>query len=93
MTPALGTTAIGLTQTQQTAITDAAAESFGPDARVTLFGSQVGDRKRGGDIDLLVECPHPVANAGLAAPRMAARIILRRPRVRARSPAPGCGSS
>lgn len=66
-----------LTQQQQRVITEAAAETFGPDANVILFGSRVDDRKRGGDIDLLVECPQPVANAGLAAARMAARIQRR----------------
>jgi uncharacterized protein len=66
-----------LTQRQQSVITDVAAETFGPDAKVILFGSRVDDTKRGGDIDLLVECPHPIANAGLAAARMAARIQLR----------------
>ncbi len=65
-----------LTQQQQRVINDAAAQTFGPDAKVILFGSRLDDRKRGGDIDLLVTCPRPVANAGMAAARMAAKIQI-----------------
>ena len=40
---------------QVSAITQSAAQCFGPSARVWLFGSRTDDRRRGGDIDLLVE--------------------------------------
>ncbi|THD09538.1 nucleotidyltransferase domain-containing protein [Metallibacterium scheffleri] len=44
-----------LTPEQAAIIRSAAAEVFGSDARVWLFGSRVDDAKRGGDIDLLVQ--------------------------------------
>jgi predicted nucleotidyltransferase len=46
-----------LTQLQAQAIKTAAAEIFGQDAEVWLFGSRVDDDKRGGDIDLYIELP------------------------------------
>lgn len=44
-----------LTDQQRTLIRTTVAEIFGSDANVWLFGSRVDDRKRGGDIDLLIE--------------------------------------
>jgi predicted nucleotidyltransferase len=44
-----------LTEQQQTIIRRTVADIFGVDARVWLFGSRVDDRKRGGDIDLLIQ--------------------------------------
>lgn len=44
-----------LTAEQIAAIRRTAAELFGADARVWLFGSRVDDRGVGGDIDLLIE--------------------------------------
>ena len=46
-----------LTQTQIKAIKSAAAEIFGDEAEVWLFGSRADDSRRGGDIDLYVELP------------------------------------
>jgi uncharacterized protein len=43
-----------LTSPQVAAIKEAAAEVFGDQTQVWLFGSRVDDAKRGGDIDLLV---------------------------------------
>lgn len=45
-----------LTQAQIAAIRISVNEVFGSGAKVWLFGSRVDDRRRGGDIDLLV-CP------------------------------------
>ena len=44
-----------LNDQQQSIIRAAAAESFGADANVWLFGSRVDDDARGGDIDLYIE--------------------------------------
>jgi len=46
-----------LTQSQIKAIKSAAAEIFGDEAEVWLFGSRADDSRRGGDIDLYVELP------------------------------------
>jgi len=43
-----------LTQEQIDAIRNSVHEVFGPGAQVWLFGSRVDERRRGGDIDLLV---------------------------------------
>lgn len=50
------------------------AEQAGAGARVWLFGSRVDDKALGGDIDLLVEIPEPVADPAPLAARIAGRI-------------------
>lgn len=44
-----------LTENDIKSIKKAIVRHFGKDAVVVLFGSRVDDKKRGGDIDLLVE--------------------------------------
>lgn len=44
-----------LTADEVDAIKAAAAETFGANVVVRLFGSRIDDSKRGGDIDLLIE--------------------------------------
>jgi predicted nucleotidyltransferase len=66
-----------LTKRQIEAIHNATREVFGSRARVKLFGSRVDDDARGGDIDLLIECPEPIENAGVFAARLAAKIQMR----------------
>ena len=51
-----------------------AAESFGPEARVWLFGSRVDDRKLGGDVDLLVESDASIDNPAFLAAQLSARL-------------------
>ena len=63
-----------LTQDQQTMIRSAAAETFGDEIGVWLFGSRVDDNKRGGDIDILLDIPEPVDNPALMAARFSAKV-------------------
>ncbi|NRQ43248.1 nucleotidyltransferase domain-containing protein [Rheinheimera sp. YQF-2] len=64
-----------LSKQQADMITVEAKDIFGPNARVKLFGSRMDDNKRGGDIDLLVELPHPVMQPVLASARLEARLM------------------
>jgi predicted nucleotidyltransferase len=63
-----------LTREQAQAIVAATAELAGADASVRLFGSRLRDDLRGGDIDLLIECPHPVARPVRLAAQITARL-------------------
>ncbi len=44
-----------LSRDEVAAIKRLVAETYGPGAVVRLFGSQLDDRRKGGDVDLLVE--------------------------------------
>ncbi len=54
-----------LSSEQIDSIKQTAHAVLGYDARVTLFGSRVDDSKKGGDIDLLFETDHLVANRAI----------------------------
>ena len=59
---------------QAQAIRHLAHQVAGEDARVRLFGSRLDDRARGGEIDLLLELPMPVANPALTAANSSAPV-------------------
>jgi predicted nucleotidyltransferase len=63
-----------LSDDQARLIVRAARELAGPQVQVRLFGSRVRDDLRGGDIDLLVECPQPVDRPVWLAARLTARL-------------------
>jgi predicted nucleotidyltransferase len=63
-----------LSPDQTRAIVAATRELAGADARVRLFGSRLNDQLRGGDIDLLVECPRPVPRPVWLATQITARL-------------------
>lgn len=62
-----------LSATQASTLRRLAHEVAGPDARLRLFGSRLDDAARGGDVDLLLEVPAPVAEPALMAARLAVR--------------------
>lgn len=64
-----------LTDDQITALHLLTRDIAGEEARVLLFGSRLRDDARGGDVDLLVELPHPVDNPALLAARISARAM------------------
>lgn len=66
-----------LTEHQQQVIREATKDVFGSAASVRLFGSRVDDCLRGGDIDLLVESPERIEEAGLQSAKLTALIQRR----------------
>ena len=50
-----------LSAVERSAVERASRETLPAGARVLLFGSRVDDKRRGGDIDLLVELPGPLS--------------------------------
>lgn len=63
-----------LTEEQSQIIRRLAHEVAGSRAAIRLFGSRLDDSARGGDIDLLLELPEPVAEPALTAAHLSARI-------------------
>ncbi len=65
-----------LTDEQRRAIVEETTRTFGPGARVRLFGSRVDDSACGGDIDLFVEVDRALPNRAAAASRLAAKLQI-----------------
>lgn len=63
-----------ITSAQRDLIVRAARDMLGPQTRVRLFGSRVDDAAQGGDIDLLVESPEPLASRLDTQLRLGARL-------------------
>jgi predicted nucleotidyltransferase len=66
---------VRLTTEQIDIIRQAVRQGVGENVSVRLFGSRLNDDARGGDIDLLLQIPHPVDNPALLSARIAARLI------------------
>lgn len=66
-----------LTPEQIAVIKAATAEYFGSDAAVLLFGSRTDDEKRGGDIDLYIECLLPLQDGAVKSSRMNAALQMK----------------
>jgi predicted nucleotidyltransferase len=71
-----GTYTLGmrLTPKEQMTIRETVLALAGPGSRVRLFGSRVDDLALGGDIDLLVEVDHAVAQPTLFSARIGAQL-------------------
>jgi predicted nucleotidyltransferase len=65
---------VRLTPEQIRAIAAATHELARPDASVRLVGSRLHDTLKGGDIDLLVACAHPVERPVWLAAQITARL-------------------
>lgn len=63
-----------LTSLERSTIRDTVQAVAGTGSRVRLFGSRIDDLARGGDIDLLVELDHVVAQPTLFCARIGARL-------------------
>jgi len=66
--------AMRLSARDQQAIHAIVEQEFGAKATVRLFGSRLHDELRGGDVDLLVELPDPVADPAVVAAELAVKI-------------------
>jgi predicted nucleotidyltransferase len=65
---------VRLTDQQIQIIRELACQIAGSQSSVRVFGSRLDDAARGGDLDLLLELPEPVANPALMAAQMSAQV-------------------
>ena len=63
-----------LTDYQAQSLRQLALKVAGNHARVRILGSRLDDGARGGDLDLMLELPEPVANPALLAARLSAQV-------------------
>lgn len=63
-----------ITPEQQQQIVTLARQLAGSDCQVRLFGSRLNDQAKGGDVDLLLESPDPVAQPAQLAAMLAAKV-------------------
>jgi uncharacterized protein len=63
-----------LTPAQIDTIKSTAQAVLGEGAQVTLFGSRVHDEQKGGDVDLMVEVTHAIADPAVLAARLSSRV-------------------
>ncbi len=66
-----------LNQHEIVVIKAAAADIFGKEAEVRLFGTRVDDAARGGDIDLMVTVTQPVDNPAWDCARLEGAIVMK----------------
>lgn len=66
-----------LNQHEIVVIKTAAADIFGKEAEVRLFGTRVDDAARGGDIDLMVTVTQPVDNPAWDCARLEGAIVMK----------------
>ena len=61
-----------ISPSQRLALKQQFARQLGDDCEVRLFGSRIDDAARGGDVDLLVQCPRRVERKTWRAAQLAA---------------------
>ena len=61
-----------LSTAQRLALKQRLTDELGPDCEIRVFGSRADDGGRGGDVDLLVQCPRRLARKVWLAARLAA---------------------
>lgn len=74
---ATSTAPVRLSATHIAAIRDVVLHACGPGCRVLLFGSRLDGTRRGGDVDLLVQCDQPVERPALLSAQLSALISRR----------------